>query len=50
MKRFALFLTPSIALVGAVLLTLATSGCGTMVHPMSADVSAGLIPSDRGAP
>jgi hypothetical protein len=50
MNRFAFFLTQSIALVGAVLLTLAMSGCGTMTHPLSADASAGLIPSDRGAP
>jgi hypothetical protein len=50
MNRFAFFLTQSIALVGAVLLTLAMSGCGTMTQPMSADASAGLIPSSRGAP
>lgn len=54
MNRFAFFLTQSIALVGALLLTLAISGCGTMTHPMthpmSADASAGLIPSNRGAP
>jgi hypothetical protein len=49
MKRFAFFTTRSIALVGAVLLTLAMSGCGTMTHPMSADATAGLIPSSRGA-
>jgi hypothetical protein len=50
MKRFAFFITQSIALASAVLLTLAMSGCGTVVHPMSADASAGLIPSGRGAP
>jgi hypothetical protein len=50
MKRSAFFITQSVALVGAVLLTLNLAGCGTMTHPMSADASAGLIPSSRGAP
>jgi len=50
MNRSVLFTTRTLALIGAVLLTLAMSGCGTMVHPMSADASAGLIPSGRGAP
>jgi hypothetical protein len=50
MKRFALFLTQSIALVGAVVLTLILAGCGTLQHPMSDDAQAGLVPSGRGAP
>jgi hypothetical protein len=50
MKRFAFFITQSIALVGAMVLMLAMSGCGTLVHPLSADASSGLIPSGRGAP
>jgi starvation-inducible outer membrane lipoprotein len=50
MKRSAFFVTQSIALVGAVMLTLALAGCGTLPQPISADASAGLIPSGRGAP
>ncbi len=49
MNRSDFFTTRTLALIGAVLLTLAMSGCGTMKHPMSNDAQAGLIPSDRGA-
>jgi hypothetical protein len=37
-------------LIGAALLTLAMSGCGTMMHPMPDDAQAALIPSGWGAP
>jgi hypothetical protein len=50
MNRSVFFTSRTLARLGAVLITLAMSGCGTMTHPMSADASAGLIPSDRGAP
>jgi hypothetical protein len=50
MKRSVLFAHRLFAVLGAVLLTLAITGCGTMVHPMSDDAQAGLIPSGRGAP
>ena len=50
MNRSVLFASRTLAALGAVLLSLAMSGCGTMLHPMSADASAGLIPSGRGAP
>jgi hypothetical protein len=49
MKRSAFFITQSIALIGAVLLTLTLAGCGTLQHPLSNDAQAGVIPSDRGA-
>jgi hypothetical protein len=50
MKRSAFFVTQSIALVGAAVLTLALAGCGTLQQPMSDDAQAGLVPSSRGAP
>jgi hypothetical protein len=50
MHRSALFVTQTFALIGAVLLTLALAGCGTMTPPMSDDAQAGLVPSGRGAP
>lgn len=50
MNRFVLLATRTLAVLGAVLLALAMSGCGTMQHPMTADAAAGLIPSSRGAP
>jgi hypothetical protein len=49
MKRSVALTTRLFAVLGAILLTLAMSGCGTMTHPMSDDASAGLIPSGRGA-
>ena len=45
MKRSAFFFTQSIALIGAVVLTLGLAGCGTLHKPMSDDA-----PSGRGAP
>ncbi len=50
MKRSAFFITQSIALVGAVVLTLALAGCGTLPQPLSDDAQSGLVPSGRGAP
>ena len=50
MNRSDFFTTRTLALIGAVLLTLAMSGCGTMLHPMSADAQANIVPSGRGAP
>jgi hypothetical protein len=50
MKRSAFFITQSIALIGAVLLTLTLAGCGTLQHPPSDDALSGLVPSGRGAP
>jgi hypothetical protein len=50
MKRSAFLITQSIALVGAVVLTLALAGCGTLPPPMSGDAQSGLVPSGRGAP
>jgi hypothetical protein len=38
-----------LAVFGAVLITIAISGCGTMTHPMSDDAQAALIPPGRGA-
>jgi hypothetical protein len=50
MKRSAFFITQSIALISAVLLTLTLAGCGTLQRPMSDDAQSGLVPSGRGAP
>lgn len=39
----------TLAVLGAVLLALATSACGTMQHPMSDDAQARIVPSGRAA-
>jgi hypothetical protein len=49
MFRSVFFNTRTLAVLGAALITLAMSGCGTMTHPMSDDAQVGLIPSGRGA-
>jgi starvation-inducible outer membrane lipoprotein len=49
MNRFAFFITQSISLVGAVVLTLTLAGCGTLPQPLSADAQSGLVPAGRGA-
>ncbi len=49
MNRSVFSVARTWAVLGAVLLALTVSGCGTMVHPMSADASAGVIPPGRGA-
>jgi starvation-inducible outer membrane lipoprotein len=50
MKRSASFIAQSIALVGAVVLTLTLAGCGTLPQPLSDDTQSGLVPAGRGAP
>ena len=50
MKRSAFFFTQSIALIGAVMLTLGLGGCGTLQNTVSGDMPSGLVPSGRGAP
>lgn len=51
MKRPTLTTLNTFAIaVGSLVLMLAMSGCGTMVHPMSDGAVAGIVPSGRGAP
>jgi hypothetical protein len=51
MKRSAFFFTQSIALIGAVVITLGLAGCGTLQHPtFNDDRQSGLVPPGRGAP
>lgn len=49
MKRSAFFITQSIALVGAVVLTLTLAGCGSLPQPLSEDAQSAIVPAGRGA-